>query len=508
MNQLLRTKSIDSLVEESHTQGKTLKRTLGPVSLIAFGIGAVIGSGIFTVTGTAAAGQAGMVSSIWKAPLMDLLLHGISGATMGSRPGAGPALSLSFLLTAFTCGFAALCYAELASMIPIAGSAYTYAYTTLGEIFAWIIGWDLILEYAVSNMSVAVGFSAYFNVMCDYVFGRHLPQYLSEPAFIGGARTHAIFNIPALLIVMLLSWLLVRGVKESAGANNVMVAIKVGAVLLFVFGAAHAVQGKNLHPFMPNGFQGVVTGAAIVFFAFIGFDSVSTAAEECKNPQRNMPRGIIGTLVVCGILYTSVAFVLTGIVNWRTLDNAAPVANALKAIGMDKLRFTVTVGALLGMLSSLLVYQYGQARVWFAMSRDRLLPDMFSRVHKRYQTPHISTWIAGLAVGIPAGLWDIDTFADLSNIGTLFAFVIVSAGVIILRRTQPDRVRSFRVPWSPVTPIISIVCCFGLMLGLPLETWMRFVGWLGIGLIIYGLYSRKRSPLYAGALAPAHVQPE
>jgi APA family basic amino acid/polyamine antiporter len=280
-----------------------------------------------------------------------------------------------------------------------------------------------------------------------------------------------------------------------------MVAIKVTAVLIFVFGAAHAVQAKNLHPFAPHGVQGIVTGAAIVFFTFIGFDSVSTAAEECKNPQRNMPIGIIGTLLLCGLLYTSVAFVLTGIVSWKTLDNAAPVANALKAIGMDKLRFTVTVGALLGMLSSLLVYQYGQARVWFAMSRDRLLPDMFSRVHKRYQTPYVSTWIAGLAVGIPAGLWDIDTFADLSNIGTLFAFVVVSAGVIILRKSQPDRPRSFRVPFAPYTPILSIVCCFGLMLGLPLETWLRFVLWLAIGLVIYALYSRKRSPLYEGHLA-------
>ncbi len=505
MHQLLKTKSIDQLVDESHAEGKKLKRTLGPWSLIAFGIGAVIGSGIFTVTGTAAAGQTGSSASILKAPLMDLIMHGTAAASLSGRPGAGPALTISFLLTALTCGFAALCYAELASMIPIAGSAYTYAYTTLGEVFAWIIGWDLILEYAVSNMSVAVGFSAYFNVMCDYLFGRHLPQFLSEPAFVGGVRTHSIFNVPALLIVMLLSWLLVRGVKESAGANNIMVAIKVAAVLIFVFGAAHAVQKANLHPFAPHGFGGIVTGAAIVFFTFIGFDSVSTAAEECKNPQRNMPLGIIGTLIVCTVLYTSVAFVLTGIVNWKTLDNAAPVANALKAIGMDRLRFTVTVGALLGMLSSLLVYQYGQARVWFAMSRDRLLPDIFSRVHKRYQTPHVSTWIAGLAVGIPAGLWDIDTFADLSNIGTLFAFVIVSAGVIILRRTHPARPRSFRVPFCPVTPVISIVCCFGLMLGLPLETWLRFVGWLAVGVVIYGLYSRKRSPLYAGVLAPTRV---
>jgi APA family basic amino acid/polyamine antiporter len=505
MAHLLRTKSIDSLVEESHEEGKKLKRSLGPWSLIAFGIGAVIGSGIFTVTGTAAAGQSGGTASIFKAPLLDLLLHGSAAASLTGRPGAGPGLSLSFILTAITCGFAALCYAELASMIPIAGSAYTYAYTTLGEVFAWIIGWDLILEYAVSNMSVAVGFSAYFNVMCDYLFGAHLPKYLSEPAFVGQVRTGSLFNIPALLIVMLLSWLLVRGVKESAGANNLMVLIKVAAVLVFVLGAAHAVKGSNLHPFLPNGFQGVITGSAIVFFTFIGFDSVSTAAEECRNPQRNMPVGIIGTLIVCTILYTSVAFVLTGIVSWKTLDNAAPVANALHAIGMDRLRFVVTVGALLGMLSSLLVYQYGQARVWFAMSRDRLLPDVFSRVHKKSQTPYVSTWIAGLAVGIPAGLWDIDTFADLSNIGTLFAFVVVSVGVVILRHTQPERRRSFRVPFSPFTPLLAILCCFGLMLGLPLETWIRFVVWLFIGLIIYFGYSRHRSSLQKPALEKTKI---
>ena len=499
MNQIWRTKNIDDLLADSQTEGKRLKRTLGPWSLIAFGIGAVIGGGIFTVTGTAAAGQHMAVPSIVHAPLLDLILHGSHTASIIGRPGAGPGLTISFILVAITCGFAALCYAELASMIPIAGSAYTYAYTTLGEIFAWIIGWDLILEYAVSNMSVAVGFSAYFNVMCDYIFGAHLPSYLSEPAIVEGHRTGAYFNVPALLIVMLLSWILVRGAKESAGANNVMVAIKLAAVLLFIFGAAHAVTAKNLTPFLPNGFPGVLSGAAIVFFAFIGFDSVSTAAEECKQPQRNMPIGIVGTLIICGILYTSVALVLTGIVNWKTLDNAAPVANALAAIGMNKLRFTVTVGALLGMLSSLLVYQYGQARIWFAMSRDRLLPDLFSRVHKRYQTPHVSTWLAGLAVGIPAGIWDIGTLADLSNIGTLFAFIIVSVGVVILRRSQPERPRVFRVPWSPWTSVFSVVCCLGLMLSLPLETWIRFVVWLVIGLFIYIGYGRKRSPLRSAA---------
>jgi basic amino acid/polyamine antiporter, APA family len=498
MIQLLRTKSIDVLVEETHVEGKSLKRSLGPWSLIAFGIGAVIGGGIFTVTGTAAAGQHMAVPSVLNAPLLDLILHGSAAASTLGRPGAGPGLTLSFILVALTCGFAALCYAELASMIPIAGSAYTYAYTTLGEIFAWIIGWDLILEYAVSNMSVAVGFSAYFNVMCDYLVGVHLPKYLSEPAIVDGRLTGSLFNVPALLIVMLLSCLLVRGVKESAGANNVMVAIKIVAILLFVFGAARAIRGSNLHPFLPNGMAGVVSGAAIVFFTFIGFDSVSTAAEECRSPQRNMPIGIIGTLIICGLLYTSVALVLTGIVNWKTLDNASPVANALQAIGMDRLRFTVTVGALLGMLSSLLVYQYGQARIWFAMSRDRLLPRWFSRVHRKHQTPYVSTWLAGLAVGIPAGIWDIGTFADLSNIGTLFAFIIVSFGVVILRHRQPERPRAFRVPFCPITPAISVFSCLALMLGLPLETWIRFVVWLLIGLVIYTGYSRKRSPLCEG----------
>jgi len=496
MNQLWRTKNIDEMLEEAETAGKRLKRTLGPWSLIAFGIGAVIGGGIFTVTGTAAAGQHMDVPSILNAPLIDLIMNGTHTASTIGRPGAGPGLTLSFILVAITCGFAALCYAELASMIPIAGSAYTYAYTTLGEIFAWIIGWDLILEYAVSNMSVAVGFSAYFNVMCDYIFRAHLPQYLSEPAIVEGRFTHSLFNVPAFLIVMALSWILVRGVKESAETNNAMVVVKLAAVLLFIFGAAHAVQAKNLHPFLPNGFPGVLSGAAIVFFAFIGFDSVSTAAEECERPQRNMPIGIVGTLIVCGVLYTAVALVLTGIVNWKTLDNAAPVANALAAIGMAKLRFTVTVGALLGMLSSLLVYQYGQARIWFAMSRDRLLPDVFSKVHKKYSTPYVSTWIAGLAVGIPAGIWDIGTLADLSNIGTLFAFIIVSVGVMILRRKQPERVRAFRVPFSPWTPILSVVCCLGLMMSLPLETWIRFFVWLVIGLFIYIGYGRKRSPLH------------
>jgi APA family basic amino acid/polyamine antiporter len=493
MSTLLRTKSIDALIAASEEPEHRLKKSLGVWSLIALGIGAVIGSGIFTLTGTAAAGVHFQTRSILQAPVLDLILNGGDTTTLTGRAGAGPAISVSFVLVAIACSFAALCYAELASMIPIAGSAYTYSYATLGEIFAWIIGWDLILEYAVSNMSVAVGFSAYFNDILDNLFGFHLPIQLSQPMIVEGQFTGSWFNLPALLILMVLSYVLVRGVKESAGTNNAMVLIKIVAILVFVFGAAHAVNTSNWHPFMPNGYSGVLTGAAIIFFTYIGFDSVSTAAEECHRPQRDMPVGILATLVICAVLYGSVALVLTGIANWRTLDNAAPVANALKALGMNRVRLIVTAGALLGMLSSLLVFQYGQARVWFAMSRDRLLPGLFSRVHPRFKTPYISTWVAGFAVGIPAGIWDIGTFADLSNIGTLFAFILVSAGVIVLRKRQPERKRGFRVPFVPLFPMISIICCLTLMLSLPLETWVRFFVWLVIGLFIYFGYSRHRT---------------
>jgi APA family basic amino acid/polyamine antiporter len=377
-------------------------------------------------------------------------------------------------------------------MIPVAGSAYTYAYATMGEIFAWIIGWDLILEYAVSNMAVAVGFSAYLNDLFDNVFGFHLPAAISNPVFIEGQATGSVFNLPAFLLLILLSWVLVRGARESAGANNTMVLIKVAAILLFIFGAAGAVKTSNWHPFMPNGFSGVLTGGAIVFFTYIGFDSVSTAAEECRSPQRDMPLGIMISLALCAVLYAGVALVLTGIAHWDTLNNAAPVANALKALGYGRLRLVVTIGALMGMISSLLVFQYGQARIWFVMSRDRLLPSFFGRVHPRFETPYVSTWIAGVIVGVGAGILDIGTLGDLTNIGTLFAFVVVSAAVIILRRTQPDRARSFRVPWVPLLPALSMLSCLVLMLSLPLETWIRFFVWLIIGLVIYFFYGRKR----------------
>jgi APA family basic amino acid/polyamine antiporter len=493
MSQLLRTKSIDRLVQQSEEPDRRLRRTLGPWSLTALGVGAVIGTGIFILTGTAAAGESVAIPSVMKAPLLDLLRYGSEAVSTRGRPGAGPGIALSFLLTAIACGFAALCYAELASMIPVAGSAYTYAYATLGEIFAWIIGWDLILEYAVSNMAVAVGFSAYFNDLLDSVFGLRLPPELTSPPIVGGAYSGSWFNLPALIILLLLTWLLVRGVKETARANTVMVAVKVAAILIFVFGAARAVRTENWQPFLPNGFQGLLTGSAIVFFTYIGFDSVSTAAEECRKPQRDLPIGIIATLVLCALLYMSVALVLTGVQPWHLLNNAAPVANALRELGMDSIRRWVGIGALVGMVSSLMIFQYGQARIWFAMSRDGLLPGVFSRVHPKHRTPHLSTWIAGLAVGIPAGIWDIGTFADLANIGTLFAFVVVSAGVIILRRRQPGRPRGFRVPGAPVTPLLSIAFCAVLMASLPLETWIRFFVWLGIGLAIYLAFGKKHS---------------
>ncbi len=491
-SQLFQKKSIDKLIADSEAPGHRLRKTLGPWSLTALGIGAIIGTGIFILTGTAAAGEVLEVHSILKAPLLEALLHGSKAIGTAGRPGAGPAIALSFLLVAIACALAGLCYAELASMIPIAGSAYTYAYATLGEIVAWIIGWDLILEYAVSNMAVAVGFSAYVDSLLRG-FGIVLPRELMEPLITSGHYSGAYFNLPGFLIVMILTVILVIGIRESAGANNIMVGVKLVAIFIFIVAAFRYIHVSNWKPFMPNGWQGVLTGGAIVFFTYIGFDSVSTAAEETRNPQKDVPFGIIASLIVCAILYVSVALVLTGIEYWPRLRNAAPVANALVAIGLPGVMKWVSIGALTGMISSLLVFQLGQARVWFAMSRDGLLPRAFSKVHPRFRTPHISTWVAGLFVAIPAGIFDIGTLADLSNIGTLFAFTLVSLGVLVLRRKQPERQRGFRTPWVPVVPLLSILCCFILMASLPVETWVRFVVWLVIGLTIYFSYSRRHS---------------
>jgi len=501
-SQLLRCKSIDKLIADANEPGKQLEKSLGPWSLTALGIGAIIGSGIFVLTGTAAAGEYFQAPSILHAQVLDLIVNflrggGTANVLMHGRPAAGPSIAISFLLVALACSFAGLCYAELASMIPIAGSAYTYSYATLGEIFAWIIGWDLILEYVVSNVVVAIGFSAYTKSQLAS-FGLNLPDRWSTPVWESGHWTGSYFNVPAFVIIFILTVLLVRGVRESAEANNVMVAIKIGAILIFLMVGGALVNPSNWRPFAPSGFGGIVTGGAIVFFTYIGFDSVSTAAEEARNPQRDLPIGIIGSLIVCTVLYIGVSIVLLGMMKYTTFVSGdaaqAPVAYALQMLGANRWsRSIIVIGALTGMISSLLVFQYGQARIWYAMSRDGLFPKLFSAVHPRFKTPHLSTWVAGFAVGVPAGIFAISDAADLSNIGTLFAFVLVSLGVIILRRTQPDRKRVFKVPFVPWFPLISIVLCGGLMTGLTVITWLRFVIWLGLGLLIYVFYSRHRS---------------
>src|SRR5579875_130826 len=497
---LFRTKSIDELIAEADQPGKRLKKTLGWLSLTALGIGAIIGSGIFVLTGTAAAGEVDRYPSILQAPLLSVLLHGSHAIGVNGRPGAGPGIALSFLIVAFICALAGLCYAELASMIPIAGSAYTYTYATLGEFIAWIIGWDLILEYAVSNMAVAVGFSAYVNNLLQ-TFGIHIPNSLATPAYDPAVGWALHFNILGFLVVMVLTVLLVRGIRESAEANNIMVGIKLLAIVIFCVVAGKYIHPANYKPFLPNGWQGVLTGGAIVFFTYIGFDSVSTAAEECKNPKRDIPIGILISLFICAFFYMAVAVVLTGIQHWDTLNNAAPVANALEAIGLKVTDRWVTVGALMGMISSILVFQIGQARVWFAMSRDGLLPKAFSRVHPRFRTPDIATWIAGLFVGVFAGIFDIGTLANLTNIGTLFAFILVSIAVLVLRKRQPDRPRGFRVPWSPLIPVASVVLCFVLMASLTVENWVRFFVWLVVGLLLYFDFGVRHST--AGSADPA-----
>ncbi len=501
--QLFRTKSIDRLIADADRPEHRLKKTLGWLSLTALGIGAIIGSGIFITTGTAAAGMTVRYPSILQAPLLSVLMHGAHAMGMNGRPGAGPGIAVSFLAVAFVCGLAGLCYAELASMIPIAGSAYTYTYATLGELIAWIIGWDLILEYAVSNMAVAVGFSAYVNNLLG-TFHLHLPDSLGTPAYDPAVGWSLHFNILSFLIVMFLTVLLVRGIRESAAANNIMVGIKLVAIAVFCIVASKYIQPANMKPFFPNGFQGVLTGGAIVFFSYIGFDAVSTAAEECKNPKRDVPIGILASLFVCALFYVALAVVLTGIQKWNTLNNAAPVAQALEAIGLKMTDRWVTAGALMGMISSILVYQLGQARIWFAMSRDGLLPAVFSRVHKAFRTPDFATWVAGFFVAIPAGIFDIGTLADLSNIGTLFAFILVSIAVLILRKRQSDRPRGFRVPFTPWIPIASVVFCFVLMASLTVVNWVRFFVWLLIGLLLYFDFGVRHSS--AGRAADSVAQ--
>ena len=472
---LLKTKSIEQLVGDAEHGAKALKRTLTATDLTLLGIGAIIGTGIFVLTGTAAANQ------------------------------AGPAIVLSYVLAGLACAFAALCYAEFAAMIPISGSAYTYAYATLGEIFAWMIGWDLILEYAVGSMTVAVGWSGYFQRILAG-FGMHLPVWMSAAPAAGVEG--AIVNLPAILIVLAISCLLVIGVRESARFNAVIVAIKLVAILFFIVVGAGYVKPENWSPFMPYGWAGISAAAAVVFFAYIGFDAVSTTAEEAKNPSRDLPIGIIASLVICTVLYLTVAGILSGIIHVVDYKSDAqflnaPVGYALAVINMDWAAGLVSAGAVAGITSVLLVMLMSQPRIFFAMSRDHLLPPGVSKVHPRFRTPYITTMITGVVVAIVAGLTPIQILGEMTSIGTLFAFVVVSMAVIILRVKRPDARRPFRVPGGHIIPVLGVISCTYLMIALTVMTWVRFLVWLDLGMIIYWFYGRTHSQLANSAEAAA-----
>jgi basic amino acid/polyamine antiporter, APA family len=498
-------KLIAELKDEAIPLDTGLKRVLGPWQLTALGIGAIIGAGIFSGAGTAIAGGA-------------------------DHLGAGPALMLSYVLVAIACGFAALCYAEFAAMIPQAGSAYTYAYATMGELVAWIIGWDLIIEYAVGNIAVAVSWSGYFQELLRG-FGLSFPEWLAtdpvtashgakqvadavatgvDPSTLGAHVTQAaaalnnaphlfgmpiIFNLPAVLIMVLVTWILVVGVRESAYANTAMVLVKLGILLFFLAMGIKYVRPENWRPFAPNGFEGVWTGASLIFFAYIGFDAVSTAAEESKDPKRDMPFAIIMSLVITSLLYIAVTAVLTGMLPWNRLGTAEPLATAFAERGLNIAAGVISFGAVIATTSVLLVFQMGQPRIFYAMARDGLLPGWAASVHAKYRTPHVTTIATGIFVAIFAAIAPIEEVIELTNIGTLFAFVIVCGGIIVLRRVDPERPRPFRTPLVPLVPILGILSCLWLMLGLPLITWIRFGIWLAVGLVIYFLYGRRRSVL-------------
>jgi APA family basic amino acid/polyamine antiporter len=490
MRQLFRRKPIAELIPEGGEHG--LKRVMGAGDLIMLAIGAVIGAGIFGAIGTAAAGQIGPNGEV-------------------IRLGAGPALVFSFILLGFACMLAGLCYAELASMIPQAGSAYAYSYATLGELVAWIIGWDLILEYAVGNVAVAISWGDYFNTLLRG-FNIVMPPWLttgyrtallsSDPAIHGLLETAPhiggipiVIHLPAFAIVMLITVLLLQGAKESVRANNIMVVIKLLALGLFIAVGATHLHPEYYHPFAPNGFKGIHQGAAIVFFAYIGFDAISTAAEETKNPQRNLPIGILGGLAICTLIYVIVGFVLTGMVPYTELAVADPLAKALQLAGFNAVGWIVALGAAVSMSAVLLVFQYGQPRIFFAMARDGLLPQWAAKLSPRTRIPFVTTLFTGIFVAAWSLIGDAGETYDLTNIGTLFAFMLVSIGVLVLRHTEPERPRPFRVPFVWPVCVLSAAGCLFIMKGLPHQAWERFGYWLVIGLVLYFVYGYQHSRL-------------
>jgi APA family basic amino acid/polyamine antiporter len=489
-NQLFQTKSHETLMEELRGENR-LRRVLGPVQLASLGVGAIIGTGIFVLTGIAAHDR------------------------------TGPALMLSFVAAGITCVFAALCYAEFASMVPVAGSAYTYAYATMGELFAWIIGWDLILEYAVASSTVAHGWSHYFQDFLAF-FNVHLPlafrnaPFDYDPATGRLALTGTWFDLPAIMIATLITIILVKGIRESASFNAAIVMVKLAIVLFVIVVGARYVNPANWHPFAPYGLtgfsffghtimgqtgpggepRGMLAGAAIVFFAYIGFDSVSTHAEEARNPSRDVPIGILTSLILCTVLYIAVAAVLTGMVPYNQINIDAPVSDAFRQAGLPWAQLIVSVGAIAGITSVLLVMMLSQPRIFLAMARDGLLPTgFFGAVHERFRTPWKSTILTGFAVSVMGAFLPLRILAELVNIGTLLAFLIVCAAVLIMRRTHPDVPRPFRAPLGSIVPILGILCCLLLMFSLPAENWLRLVVWLAIGLAIYFAYGRRHSRL-------------
>ncbi|MDR4305720.1 amino acid permease [Chelatococcus sambhunathii] len=456
-------------------EGHTLSKSLSALSIMAIGIGGIIGAGIFVLTGTAAANY------------------------------AGPGVMLSFTLAAVACAFVGLCYAELSALIPIAGSSYTYTYATLGEFFAWIIGWDLVLEYAMGAATVSVGWSGYLvSILRDV--GIHLPPQFtnslgSTVKLVDGSTVTGLFNLPAAMIVLLLTFMLARGTRESATVNNVMVAVKLAVVLGFIVIGAFYVDTSHWSPLVPEnkgafgefGWSGVLRGAGVVFFAYIGFDAVSTAAQEARKPQTDMPIGILGSLAVCAVLYVLVAAVLTGLIPYTELNVPDPIAKGADAVGMGWFTWPIKIGAIAGLTTVMLVLLYGQSRIFYTMSKDGLLPPMFSKVHPKFGTPYLSQYLIGGCVALIGGLFPISLLGEMVSIGTLFAFILVCAAVMYLRRSEAEAHRPFRAPGVPVTPILGVLFCLALMVGLPLDTWIRLFVWMAIGLAIYFAYSRHHS---------------